>query len=45
MYSKIVEDEDNEMVERCQKDADGTLIFTSLFSATVGVLPTVSIPS
>ncbi|KAF8486237.1 hypothetical protein DFH94DRAFT_617591, partial [Russula ochroleuca] len=44
MYSKIAEDEDNEMVERCQKDADGTLIFTGLFSATVGVLLTVSIP-
>ena len=29
MYSKIAEDEDNEMVERCQKDADGTLIFVS----------------
>jgi hypothetical protein len=29
MYSKIAEDEDNKMVERCLKDADGTLIFVS----------------
>ena len=29
MYSKIAGDEDNKMVERCQKDADGTLIFVS----------------
>jgi hypothetical protein len=30
MYSKIAEDEDNKMVEHCQRDADGTLIFVSL---------------
>ena len=30
MYSKIAQKEDTEMVERCQKDADGTLIFVSL---------------
>ena len=29
MYSKIADDEDNKMVERCQKYADGTLIFVS----------------
>jgi hypothetical protein len=29
MYSKIAEDEDNKMLERCQRDADGTLIFVS----------------
>ena len=27
MYSKIVEEEDNRMVERWQKDAEGTIIF------------------
>ena len=29
MYSKIAEEEDNRMVERCQKDKDGTLIIVS----------------
>ena len=29
MYFKIAEEEDNEVVERCQRDADGTLIFVS----------------
>ena len=29
MYSKIAEDEDDKMVEHCQRDADGTLIFVS----------------
>ena len=29
IYSHIAEKEDTEMVERCQKDADGTLIFVS----------------
>ena len=29
MYSTIAEDEDDKMVERCQKDKDGTLIFVS----------------
>ncbi len=28
-YSKAAEDEDNKMVERWQKDADGILIFVS----------------
>ncbi|KAH9987592.1 hypothetical protein BJV77DRAFT_950110, partial [Russula vinacea] len=44
MYSKIAEDEDDKMVEHCQRDADGTLIFTGLFSATVGALLTISFP-
>lgn len=30
MYSNIAEKEDAEMVERCQKDKDGTLVFVSL---------------
>ena len=30
MYSDIAEDRDNKMVEHCQKEADGTLIFVSL---------------
>jgi hypothetical protein len=30
IYSKAAEDEDNKMVERWQKDADGILIFVSL---------------
>lgn len=29
MYSEAAEDEDNKMVERWQKDADGILIFVS----------------
>jgi hypothetical protein len=29
MYSNIARKEDSEMVERCQKDVDGTLIFVS----------------
>jgi Family of unknown function (DUF6535) len=29
MYSKAAEEEDNDMVERWQKDADGILIFVS----------------
>ncbi|KAH9980795.1 hypothetical protein BJV77DRAFT_1073382 [Russula vinacea] len=44
MYFKIAEEEDNEVVERCQRDADGTLIFSGLFSATVGALLTISFP-
>jgi hypothetical protein len=31
MYSKIAEKEDNAMVERWQKDADGILIFVSFW--------------
>jgi hypothetical protein len=29
MYCKIADDEDNKMVEYCQKEADGILIFVS----------------
>ena len=29
MYSRAAEDEDNKMVERWQKDADGIIIFVS----------------
>jgi hypothetical protein len=31
MYVKISEEEDNKMVDRWQKDADGILIFVSLY--------------
>jgi hypothetical protein len=34
IYSKAAEDEDNKMVERWQKDADGILIFVS---SSVGI--------
>ncbi|KAF8462479.1 hypothetical protein DFH94DRAFT_856317, partial [Russula ochroleuca] len=44
MYRKIAEDEDNKMVELCQNDSVGILIFTGLFSATVAALLSVSIP-
>ncbi|KAI9507342.1 hypothetical protein F5148DRAFT_981554, partial [Russula earlei] len=44
MYSKIAEEEDNKMTKRWQKDADGLLIFTGLFSAAVAALLTVSVP-
>ena len=30
MYSKITEEEDDKMIERCHKDADGILIFVRL---------------
>jgi hypothetical protein len=30
IYSKIAEEEDNRMIDRWQKDADGTLVFVSL---------------
>ena len=35
MYSKIAEEEDNELAERWQKDADGLLIFVSPRSAYI----------
>ncbi|KAF8494133.1 hypothetical protein F5888DRAFT_1805718 [Russula emetica] len=38
IYPKAAEDEDNKMVERWQKDADGILIFNGLFSAAVATL-------
>ncbi|KAF8479035.1 hypothetical protein DFH94DRAFT_854127, partial [Russula ochroleuca] len=44
IYSNIAEGEVDKMVERCQRNTDGTLIFSGLFSATVGALLTVSIP-
>ncbi|KAH9959260.1 hypothetical protein BC827DRAFT_1110013, partial [Russula dissimulans] len=43
MYSKIAEEEDDKMAERWQKDADGLLIFTGLFSASVAQLLAVSV--
>jgi hypothetical protein len=30
MYSDMAKDRDNKTVERCQTEADGTLIFVSL---------------
>ncbi|KAI0246123.1 hypothetical protein BJV78DRAFT_1135867, partial [Lactifluus subvellereus] len=39
----MAEEEDNKMAERWQKDADGILIFTGLFSAAVAALVAVSI--
>ncbi|KAH9956126.1 hypothetical protein BJV74DRAFT_790527, partial [Russula compacta] len=44
MYSKIAEEEDNKVVERWQKDADGLLIFTGLFSAVIAAFLILSIP-
>jgi hypothetical protein len=29
MYSKIAEEEDDKMIDRCHRDADGILIFVS----------------
>ncbi|KAH9971361.1 hypothetical protein BGW80DRAFT_1460624 [Lactifluus volemus] len=43
MYVKMAEEADNKMTKRWQKDADGILIFTISFSATVAVLAAVSI--
>ncbi|KAH9998211.1 hypothetical protein BJV77DRAFT_740606 [Russula vinacea] len=43
IYSKAAEEEDNKMVERWQKDADGILIFTGLFSAAVAALLAVTV--
>ncbi|KAI0253404.1 hypothetical protein BJV78DRAFT_1351773 [Lactifluus subvellereus] len=43
MYRKIAEEEDNKMAERWQKDADGILIFTGLFSAAVAALAAVTV--
>ncbi|KAF8479056.1 hypothetical protein DFH94DRAFT_38235 [Russula ochroleuca] len=44
IYSNIADDEINKMVERCQRNTNGILIFSGLFSATIGALLTVSIP-
>ncbi|KAI0245380.1 hypothetical protein BJV78DRAFT_1264137 [Lactifluus subvellereus] len=38
MYRKMTEEEDNKMVERWQKDAEGIIIFTGLLSAAVAAL-------
>ncbi|KAH9991666.1 hypothetical protein BJV74DRAFT_741161, partial [Russula compacta] len=43
VYSKIAEEEDNKMVERWQKDADGIIIFNGLFSAVVAALVAISV--
>ncbi|KAH9971380.1 hypothetical protein BGW80DRAFT_1174600, partial [Lactifluus volemus] len=43
MYIKMAAEEDNKMTDRWQKDADGILIFTGLFSASVAALAAVSV--
>ncbi|KAI0246406.1 hypothetical protein BJV78DRAFT_151749 [Lactifluus subvellereus] len=43
MYRKMAEEEDDKMAERWQKDADGILIFTGLFSAAVAALLAVTV--
>ncbi|KAH9970867.1 hypothetical protein BGW80DRAFT_528818 [Lactifluus volemus] len=43
MYVERAEKEDKELADRWQKDADGILIFTGLFSAAVAVFAAVSI--
>ncbi|KAH9972315.1 hypothetical protein BGW80DRAFT_383040 [Lactifluus volemus] len=43
MYVKMTEGEDDKMAHRWQKDADGILIFTGLFSAALAALLTVSV--
>ncbi|KAH9971382.1 hypothetical protein BGW80DRAFT_1460644 [Lactifluus volemus] len=43
MYIKMAAEEDNKMTNRWQKDADGILIFTGLFSASVAALAAVSV--
>ncbi|KAH9971417.1 hypothetical protein BGW80DRAFT_1460671 [Lactifluus volemus] len=43
MYARMAEDEDKKMASRWQKDADGILIFTGLFSAAVAALVAVSV--
>jgi hypothetical protein len=43
IYSKNAEEEDIKMAERWQKDADGIILFTGLFSASVAALTTVSV--
>ncbi|KAH9970465.1 hypothetical protein BJV74DRAFT_784275, partial [Russula compacta] len=42
MYTQVVQEEDNKMAEGYQKNADVTLIFVGLFSATVATFFTVS---
>ncbi|KAH9987587.1 hypothetical protein BJV77DRAFT_774309 [Russula vinacea] len=43
IYSKAAEEEDRNMVECWQKDADGILIFSGLFSAAVAALLAVTV--
>ncbi|KAI0253417.1 hypothetical protein BJV78DRAFT_1360235 [Lactifluus subvellereus] len=43
MYRDMAKEEDNKMAERWQKDADGILIFTGLFSAAVATLAAVTV--
>ncbi|KAF8494194.1 hypothetical protein F5888DRAFT_1617259, partial [Russula emetica] len=43
MYTKIGEEKDDKIVKLWQKDADGILIFTGLFSTAVATFLTVSI--
>ncbi|KAH9952546.1 hypothetical protein BGW80DRAFT_618337 [Lactifluus volemus] len=43
MYIKMAEEEDNKVADRWQKDADGILIFTGLFSAAIAALVAVSV--
>ncbi|KAH9970197.1 hypothetical protein BGW80DRAFT_1461471 [Lactifluus volemus] len=43
MYVKMTEKEDEKMAKRWQKDADGILIFTGLFSAALAALAAVSV--
>lgn len=42
MYSKIAQQDDNKLADRCQKDTNGTMVFTGLFAATVASLLSVS---
>ncbi|KAI0245473.1 hypothetical protein BJV78DRAFT_1106382, partial [Lactifluus subvellereus] len=43
MYQKMAEEEDDKMAERWQKDAEGILLFSGLFSAAVAALVTVTV--
>ncbi|KAI0250934.1 hypothetical protein BJV78DRAFT_1127104, partial [Lactifluus subvellereus] len=43
MYREIAEEQDNKMAERWQKDAEGILVFTGLFSAAVAALVAVTV--
>ncbi|KAI0250418.1 hypothetical protein BJV78DRAFT_559246 [Lactifluus subvellereus] len=43
MYREMAEEQDNKMTERWQKDAEGIIIFTGLFSAAVAALVAVTV--
>ncbi|KAF8267419.1 hypothetical protein EI94DRAFT_1786428 [Lactarius quietus] len=43
MYTEMAGEDDKKMAERWQKDADGILVFTGLFSAAVAALIAISI--